>query len=1165
MRSIAVAMAAVLCGVGLLVEASGCGSGVSYRPLVPTWPTDSEVQGQSVPSDDVLIVAELYDPEDALAVRLDLDRADGSPLDLEQITWIFGDGTTGSGCPALHTYARDGEYQVQARIVPAGSDTPYNVSLLIPLCQFAVEIETIPEVPQGRAPMTVQLEADVRLPWEQQVVRYRWELGDGRVVEDDDAFDHTYTAPGDYPIGLTVVTDTGWSRTATLQAFVASGYNQPPHAVADVDPAGGRAPLTVLLYGGDSFDSDGEVVAYHWRFGDGQSVANPLAEHVYAQEGDYIATLTVTDDEGGINTAEVLVSVEAPPAGVNHPPVAAIDADHTEGTAPLTVRFDASFSLDPDGDAIVDYQWDFDDGQFGSGQVLHHTYDGAGQYWPSLTVTDDKGAAGTSSASIRVEAAAAQMSVSPGGGLVSSGSQDGPFDPSSQTYIVENTGTATLSWAATEASEWVSLSATGGTLVAGASQAVVVSINGQAADLGPGSYEATVTFTNVSNGAGNTGRSVQLTVESPGALSVTPGDGLVAAGPEGGPFSPDRKTYTVGNPGTASIDWSVSTASDWLDLSRTGGTLSPGGSDTVVVSVNAQANSMPVGGYGASIQFVNVTSGSGDTTRAVSLWINSGSAQTMATANRTSGVAPLAVFFDAVDPASGVVQSPDGNHANVYYRWNFGDPDSGTWSTTGRSRNEATGYVAAHVYEQPGTYIVTLTVTESAGATYQYEQQIQVQPFGGTTYYVSSSSGSDGNDGRSASRPLRTLDAAIAQLGANRRILLKRGDTWRVASGIWIGGPGPGIIGAYANSDGSDDLSQTKPHIVITGGGSGITCSWVGASDWRIMDVRVSADGYTTSWGVDLGWDGAYRWLVLRVETDGFDVGIGCTSDGEEFAQNVVADCNIHDHVGINVYLAGQKTALLGNWITDAMESHVLRMWHAQKVVISDNVCHNPGLGRQALKLHGYDVGYGPPTEHVIVSDNSFRGSTYVVAIAPENAESNEPVQNVVFERNVVTGDNDTVAGVYLNASDITVRNNIFDAGGVTTWFIAVAVTDDSGRAPRRNVICNNTAYMGGWGNEFRLCTIGGMAENTTVRNNLASAPHTSDRQLIVGSGSGLVADHNLLTSVPGFVNAAAGDFRLGSGSPAIDAGLAVPQVFEDWLGHLRPRGATYDLGAYEY
>ncbi|HUW84794.1 MAG TPA: PKD domain-containing protein, partial [Phycisphaerae bacterium] len=89
----------------------------------------------------------------------------------------------------------------------------------------------------------------------------------------------------------------------------------------------------------------------------------------------------------------------------------------------------------------------------------------------------------------------------------------------------------------------------------------------------------------------------------------------------------------------------------------------------------------------------------------------------MTKASRTSGIAPLAVFFDAVDPASGVLQPTDGDYASLGYAWDFGDPDAGTWSTNGNSRNTAMGYVAAHVYEQPGTYTATLTVTDTQGGT----------------------------------------------------------------------------------------------------------------------------------------------------------------------------------------------------------------------------------------------------------------------------------------------------------------------------------------------------------------------------------------------------------------------------------------------------------------
>ena len=41
-------------------------------------------------------------------------------------------------------------------------------------------------------------------------------------------------------------------------------------------------------------------------------------------------------------------------------------------------------------------------------------------------------------------------------------------------------------------------------------------------------------------------------------------------------------------------------------------------------------------------------------------------------------------------------------------------------------------------------------------------------------------------------------------------------------------------------------------------------------------------------------------------------------------------------------------------------------------------------------------------------------------------------------------------------------------------------------------------------------------------------------------------------------------DVRLGAGSPAIDAGLPLADVTLDAAGVGRPRGAGYDLGAYE-
>lgn len=80
-----------------------------------------------------------------------------------------------------------------------------------------------------------------------------------------------------------------------------SASNKKPVAVA-VLPSYVHKNDKVEFSASDSYDPDGEIVSYHWDFGDGQTsdIVNPT--HVYDTPGNYIVTLTVTDDEGAIGT-----------------------------------------------------------------------------------------------------------------------------------------------------------------------------------------------------------------------------------------------------------------------------------------------------------------------------------------------------------------------------------------------------------------------------------------------------------------------------------------------------------------------------------------------------------------------------------------------------------------------------------------------------------------------------------------------------------------------------------------------------------------------------------------------------------------------------------------------------------------------------------------------
>jgi hypothetical protein len=73
------------------------------------------------------------------------------------------------------------------------------------------------------------------------------------------------------------------------------------------------------------------------------------------------------------------------------PPVAVLTATPVSGDIPLNVVFDGSASYDSDG-TVASYAWNFGDGGTVAGAVCTHTYNQAGTFTATLTVTDNVGA-----------------------------------------------------------------------------------------------------------------------------------------------------------------------------------------------------------------------------------------------------------------------------------------------------------------------------------------------------------------------------------------------------------------------------------------------------------------------------------------------------------------------------------------------------------------------------------------------------------------------------------------------------------------------------------------------------------------------------------------------------------------------------------------------------
>jgi uncharacterized repeat protein (TIGR02543 family) len=484
------------------------------------------------------------------------------------------------------------------------------------------------------------------------------------------------------------------------------------------------------------------------------------------------------------------------------------------------------------------------------------------------------------------------LTVTPATALSSSGAPGGPFTPSSAVYTLQNSGNSAITWSASNAQTWVTLSQNGGSLTPGATATVTVSINANAATLAAGSYSDTVSFTNVTNGSGNTTRGVTLTVTTvqstniaplatvtastqntttgqtavkavdgvidgypgdytkewattgqrvgaflnlawsapysvsqlvlydrpntndqitsatiafsdgsnitvgplnnngtattyafparvitglrmtvtgvsastnnvglseiqvsgvpasgnqytlttsvapsgggsvtanpnqtsylagaqviltavpntgysfgswsgsasgtanpltvtmtgnlsitanftplPGSLTVTPATALNATGAPGGPFTPSSMTYTLQNPGNSTITWSDSKSQPWVTLSSSGGSLTPGATTTITVSINTTAATLAVGTYSDTVSFTNTTNGNGNTTRAVNLTVTSAQPTNIAPlATVTASTQNTTTGQTAVKAVDGVIDGYPGDYTKE-------------WATTGQ-------------------------------------------------------------------------------------------------------------------------------------------------------------------------------------------------------------------------------------------------------------------------------------------------------------------------------------------------------------------------------------------------------------------------------------------------------------------------------------------------
>ena len=362
--------------------------------VIKTYPTASAGSDKTVQVDNSVSFSGSGNDEDGGSIRT--------------YTWRFGDGSTGSGSSPSHTYTSVGTYTAQLTVTDDEGDSGYDtlsVTVTEPPNQppVAVASATPTKVNFGN---TIQFSSAGSNDPDGSIDRYKWTFGDGNSSTSANP-SHSFSSHGNYTARLTVTDD----DDATDYAEVSLTITAPPIADAGIDlETRANRVVTILGYNSKDPDDDGlgtvhnGITRFDWNYGDGSSRGSgPSTAHTYRNEGEYMVTLTVTDNEGDTDddTATITVLPElVPPVAraTGMAPGEYINLSRDSGQASYTFRDGGSY--DPDGGALT-YAWSVTGGVSTSPTTspsVSVRYNSFGTKSAVLTVRDNEGATDTANA-----------------------------------------------------------------------------------------------------------------------------------------------------------------------------------------------------------------------------------------------------------------------------------------------------------------------------------------------------------------------------------------------------------------------------------------------------------------------------------------------------------------------------------------------------------------------------------------------------------------------------------------------------------------------------------------------------------------------------------------------------------------------------------------------